>query len=470
MTRILRGALSLAMFAVFGAGALALSVLMLALRRPERCHALLRAAWCVQLWLFEALRLIRVDRGGLPDCRGCVVVANHPSLIDVVIMVALVPRTLFVAKRALKGNPVMSLIVRSMGFPDDERLPDAAKPYLEKGWNILIFPEGTRSPANGINPFRRGAAQVAIRCGAPVVAVTLMQSRRILGKDQKPWDMGRRRVVYSTDHSGPTVYAQRDGESIHAAAVRATAEIAALYERNRLSGGLRGVAAVVPVFNPEPVLPRLCEELLGNFGAVVVVDDGSVRSGELFRLLPAGVTLVRHARNTGKGAAMRTAMCRLLGRVEGAVFLDGDGQHDAGDAVRVATRMLETGRAVLGSRDLSGEGVPARSRAGNAWMAFFLRLFCGARVSDTQTGLRAVPGRLFGSLLELSGDRYEYEMRMLALLHIMGEGIEELPVKTIYPPDGRVSYHRPFRDSVRIWFGLLFAAVGLRLWRPAPSR
>jgi len=61
-------------------------------------------------------------------------------------------------------------------------------------------------------------------------------------------------------------------------------------------------------------------------------------------------------------------------------------------------------------------------------------------------------------------------MRMLALLHIMGEGIEELPVKTIYPPDGRVSYHRPFRDSVRIWFGLLFAAVGLRLWRPAPSR
>ena len=463
MSRLFRGALSLAMFVVFGVGALALSLPMLVLRRPDRCHALLRAAWRVQLWLFEVLRLIRVDRGGLPDCRGCVVVANHPSLIDVVIMVALVPRTLFVAKHGLKRNPVVSLIVRSMGFPDDERLPDAARPYLEKGWNILIFPEGTRSPANGINPFRRGAAQVAIRCGAPVVAVTLLPSYRILGKDQKPWEMGSRRVAYSTDHVGPTAYAPRDGESIHAAAVRATAEIAAIYERKRLSGGLRGVAAVVPVFNPEPVLPRLCEDLLADFGTVVVVDDGSVKSKESFRLLPAGVTLVRHVRNMGKGAAMRTAMCRLLGRVDGAVFLDGDGQHDVGDAVRVATRMLETGRTVLGSRDLSGEGVPARSRAGNAWMAFFLRLFCGARVSDTQTGLRAVPERLFGGLLELSGDRYEYEMRMLAMLHLMGEGIEELPAKTIYPPGGRVSYHRPFRDSVRIWFGLLFASVGFRL-------
>ena len=458
------------MFAVFGVGALALSLPVMALRRPERCHALLRAAWRVQLWLFEALRLIRVDRGGLPDCRGCVLVANHPSLIDVVIIVALVPRTLFVAKHGLRRNPVVSLIVRSMGFPDDERLPAVAKPYLDKGWNVLVFPEGTRSPANGTGPFRRGAAQVAIRCGAPVVAVTLLQSRRILGKDQRPWDMGRERVTYSTDHMGPTSYAPRDGETVHAAAVRATAEMAALYERRRLSRGLSGVAAVVPVFNPEPALPGLCEELLRSIGMVVVVDDGSVRSSEVFRRLPDGVTVVRHSRNRGKGAAMRTAMCRLVGRVEGVVFLDGDGQHDAGDAVRVAVRMLETGRTALGTRDLSGKAVPSGSRVGNACMSFFLRAFCGARVSDTQTGLRAVPERLVGSLLALSGDRYEYEMRMLAMLHIMGEGVEEVPVRTIYPPDGRVSYHRPFRDSVRIWFGLLFAAIGLRLGGPPVSR
>lgn len=466
MIRFVRGALSLSLFMLFGVGALFLSLLMLVLRRPDRCHAPLRASWRFTLWLFEVVRLIRVDRGGLPDCRGCVVVANHPSLIDVVILVALVPKLLFVAKHALKRNPVMALIVRSMGFPDDESLPEAARPYLERGWNLLIFPEGTRSPAGGLNPFRRGAAQVAIRCRAPMVAITLRQSRRILGKDQKPWDMGLRRVSYSTDYVGPTLYERGRGETLHAAAVRVTADIAALYSRPRISGGLRGVAAVIPVFNPEPALPSLCEALLGRFGAVVVVDDGSVESREAFAELPDGVTVLRHVRNLGKGAAMRTAMCRLFDRVDGAVFLDGDGQHDVADAVRVAERMLETGNAVLGTRDLSGKDVPSRSRVGNAWMSFFLRLFCGAKVSDTQTGLRAVPARLFGRLLELSGDRFEYEMRMLAMLHLAGEKIEEVPIRTIYQSVGRVTHHRMFRDSVRIWFGLLGASISQRASLP----
>ena len=451
------------MFGVFGAGALVLSAVMPLLRRPERCHCLVRASWRVVLWMFEALRLIRVDCGGLPDCRGAVLIANHPSLIDVVILVALVPKTLFVAKHALGRNPFLSLIVRSSALPDDERLPDVARPYLADGWNVLIFPEGTRSPAGGLGAFRRGAANLALRCGAPVVRVMMRQSYRILGKEQKPWDMGRSRVAYSTVSAEPLSFSRGSGESMHAAAVRATAELRSWYDPPRVSGdGLRSVAAVIPVFNPEPALRPLCLELVKRFGMVVVVDDGSVAAKEGFLGLPEGVVVLRHAKNRGKGAAMRTALCFLCGRVNGAVFLDGDGQHEASDAGLVAGKMLETGNAALGTRDLSAPGVPRRSRSGNAWMSFFLRIFCGARISDTQTGLRAVPSRLFGRLLALSGDKFEYEMRMLAMLHLSGERIEEVPVKTIYPESGRVSHHRPFRDSVRIWFGLAGAAVSCR--------
>ena len=444
------------MFGVFGVGALVLSAVMPLLRKPDRCHCLVRASWRAVLWMFEALRLIHVDRGGIPDCRGAVLIANHPSLIDVVILVALVPKTLFVAKHALGRNPFLSLIVRSAALPDDERLPDVARPYLRDGWNVLIFPEGTRSPAGGLGAFRRGAANLALRCQAPVVRVMMRQSYRLLGKDQKPWDMGRSRVFYSTVAAEPIAFSKGPDESMHAAAVRATAELRSWYDSPRLSGdGTRGVAAVIPVFNPEPALEPLCRELVKAFGAVVVVDDGSISSKDGFLGLPEGVEVVRHAKNLGKGAAMRTALCRLRGRVDGAVFLDGDGQHEVADAVRVAEEMLRTGNAVLGVRDLSAPHVPRRSRSGNAWMSFFLRLFFGARVSDTQTGLRAVPARLFDALLALSGDRFEYEMRMLALLHVSGERIEELPVRTIYPESGRVSHHRPFRDSVRIWFGLV---------------
>ena len=225
MARVARGCISLALFAVFGAGALVLSAAMPLLRRPDRCHPLLRATWRVLLWAFETFRLIRVERGGVPNCRGCVVVANHPSLIDVVILVALAPRMLPVAKHGLKSNPFMSLIVRNACLPDDETLPSAARRHLEAGWNVLVFPEGTRSPASGIGRFRRGAAQTALRCGAPFVCVSLRPSRRILGKDQKPWDMGDETVVYSTACTGPLPAATQDGESLHAAAVRLSGEM-----------------------------------------------------------------------------------------------------------------------------------------------------------------------------------------------------------------------------------------------------
>ena len=220
MNRILRGCLSLSLFAFFGAGALVLSAAMPFLGRPDRCHPLLRWPWRALLWLFEVTRIVRVDRSGIPDCRGCVLVANHPSLIDVVILVALVPRTLPVAKHGLKSNPFVSFIVRNACLPDDETLPDVSRAYLEKGWNVLVFPEGTRSPASGIGRFRRGAMQVALRCGAPVVCVSLRQSRRILGKDQKPWDMGDRVVEYSTACMGPVPAVCGEDESFHAAASR----------------------------------------------------------------------------------------------------------------------------------------------------------------------------------------------------------------------------------------------------------
>lgn len=217
---------------------------------------------------------------------------------------------------------------------------------------------------------------------------------------------------------------------------------------------LADVAAVIPVFNPEPALPKLCEELSRVFGTVVIVDDGSVNSLERFAMLPKGVVVLRHSRNMGKGRAIKTALGWLDGKAAGAVFVDGDGQHDPVDAAEIAVSMLDKGCVTLGSRNLSEKGVPAASRIGNACMAFFLRLFAGAKVSDTQTGLRAIPARLFGCLAKVRGEKFEYEMNVLAALHFAGERICEVPVRTIYPDGERVSHHRPFRDSVRIWFSL----------------
>ena len=226
-TEFLRGAAALALFAVFGAGALAVSPLMLVLRRPDRAQPVIRTLWRLVARLFVGAGLIGIDRGNLTPVRGAVVVANHPTLIDVVLIVALVPRTLYVAKHALKGNPFLSAIVRATALPDDATLPDVAAPFLKAGWNVLIFPEGTRTPRDGKASLKRGAAQLAIRAQAPVVCVRETLTRRILAKGQRPWDMGDKRVTFSFRMSEPISPAAADSSSPHAAAVRLTDEIRA---------------------------------------------------------------------------------------------------------------------------------------------------------------------------------------------------------------------------------------------------
>lgn len=199
-----RGAVSLVLFALYGLGALAISPIMLALRNPRLCQPVVRGVWTPLLWLFEVTRLIKVERGNLGPMDGTIIVANHPSLIDVVIISVIVPKTLYVAKHALLKNPFMSAIVRNTSLPDDERLTEAAAPYLAEGWNVLVFPEGTRSPCPGeLRDFHRGAAQLALRTGAKVVCVGVGMTRRILGKNQPPWDMGSDRVVYSFQADEP---------------------------------------------------------------------------------------------------------------------------------------------------------------------------------------------------------------------------------------------------------------------------
>ena len=229
-----RGAISLSLFFLFGVGALCLAPLMVVLRDHRRCQPVVRATWRFAAWMFEATGLIRVRSSGLDGVSGSIVVANHPSLIDVVLLTALVPRTLYVAKHALLGNPFLSMIVRHTALPDDALLPEVAAPYLESGWNVLIFPEGTRSPRpDALGEFRRGAAQLALRTGAGVVCVSLRMSRAILGKRQKPWDMGHERVEYSFSAAPPLHVALDGSRGLRPQAAALTEEI-----RTRILGGI----------------------------------------------------------------------------------------------------------------------------------------------------------------------------------------------------------------------------------------
>ena len=220
------------------------------------------------------------------------------------------------------------------------------------------------------------------------------------------------------------------------------------------------IALVIPVCDPDETrFPPLVGRLREDFAHIVVVDDGSARGHAAFDVVRGGVDAVLvHETNRGKGAALRTAFAWVrenLPNLAGVVTVDGDGQHAPDDVRRVAEELAREphGGLVLGVRSFAGN-VPFRSRLGNFWTRGLFRFLTGLAVSDTQTGLRGIPAALLPRLLAIPGDRYEYEIRMLADARRHPAPPREVPVRTIYLDGNASSHYRPLRDTFRTQLAL----------------
>lgn len=218
------------------------------------------------------------------------------------------------------------------------------------------------------------------------------------------------------------------------------------------------VAAVVPSLNPTPQLQSTIDGLLAvGFTDVILVNDGSSPETLCFFQAAAqspAVTLLAHPVNRGKGAAMKTAFTWLLEHhphCAGVVTVDGDGQHHPEDAMHCAQQMLTRECVILGCRDFSRPEVPPRSRAGNRITRAVFKIFCGMTLSDTQTGLRAIPWRYLPALAAVAGERYEYETNMLLALKDQHIPYHETAIRTIYLEENRGSHFQTVRDSWRIY-------------------
>jgi putative flippase GtrA len=230
------------------------------------------------------------------------------------------------------------------------------------------------------------------------------------------------------------------------------------------------LAVLIPAYNPDQRLWDLVEELRrgGRFAAIIVVDDGSRADCQplLARLaaLP-GVTVLHHAVNLGKGAALKTGLnhfCWTMPRACGVVTADADGQHLPADLRRVAQRLAESPDSlVLGTRRLAGTA-PLRSRLGNLVTKYVFWGLAGKKLDDTQSGLRGIPQQLARQLLRLKSSGYEFELDMLVHCRRVGVPIVTCPIATVYLEGNRSSHFHPLGDSLRIYGVLLrFIAASL---------
>ena len=136
--------------------------------------------------------------------------------------------------------------------------------------------------------------------------------------------------------------------------------------------------------------------------------------------------------------------------------MDADGQHLPDDMEKLLMKAAAEPMAlIVGSRTID-RNVPWKSRMGNLITRRIFRMKTGVEVLDTQTGLRAFSTRLLDFMLDIEGERYEYEMNVLVTCAKANIPIIEVPIETIYHDKGNsCSHFRKVRDSVRIYRQLL---------------
>ncbi|MGN0505006.1 MAG: glycosyltransferase [Lachnospiraceae bacterium] len=222
---------------------------------------------------------------------------------------------------------------------------------------------------------------------------------------------------------------------------------------------LKNITIVLPSLNPDHKLIDVVDGVLAQgFSDIVIVNDGSDEQHmEPFRQLESypSCTILTHEVNKGKGRALKTAFAYCLANrpdSSGVITIDGDNQHHPEDIVACAKAMLEQKTCViLGVRDFSLPDVPAKSRLGNTLTKTVFRIACGIKISDTQTGLRAIPSCYLKDMLHMDGERFEYETNMLLEMKSRHIPFSEVPIRTIYIEENASSHFHPIRDSIKIY-------------------
>jgi len=188
-------------FTVFGLGGLLLSLVVYPLQKiliVDKAQQKVVARHTVHhtfrmfVSLMSILGVTRFDLAQaeqLKNIEGQLVLANHPSLIDVVVLISYIPNADCVVKTNLFSNFFLRGVFKNTGYisnGDPEGLLEECKNTLSKGNNLIVFPQGTRTKVGEKLKFKRGAANIAVRCQASISAVILSMEPSTLTKSE-PW-------------------------------------------------------------------------------------------------------------------------------------------------------------------------------------------------------------------------------------------------------------------------------------------
>ncbi|MBN2159555.1 MAG: glycosyltransferase family 2 protein [Spirochaetes bacterium] len=215
-------------------------------------------------------------------------------------------------------------------------------------------------------------------------------------------------------------------------------------------------AIIIPVYNHEQRVADVVRGALKLGFPVFVVDDGSTDATYERVKDMAGVSIIRHEKNRGKGAAIKTGFASAAATADWAITIDADGQHNPEDALGLIRAIPSAAGAMLrrpiiiGMREnMTGNDVPWTSSFGRGFSNFWVRASGGPVVSDSQSGFRIYPLPEC-TRLTVRANRFQFEVEILAKAGWLGFPVIEAPVSVSYTPGTpRISHFRPFVDFWR---------------------
>lgn len=251
--RVSRSIGQITLFTVFGLYGALMSVLIVPAYsvfvrdRARRAHGIRRLMYYMMRTYVGSMRafgLIDLEVSGLErvPAPGSLLVANHPSLIDALILLGYVKDGVVVAKRSLQVNPFTWGGIRGADYvvnADPQALIEECCARIAAGETLVLFPECTRTADDGVIRLRRGAAHIAVRSGCPVIPVTIEFSEPLLNKKSRWWLAPKVRPrVRVLGHAAidPAQFLP-DGRSVSLAARALTEHLRELYVRELASRG-----------------------------------------------------------------------------------------------------------------------------------------------------------------------------------------------------------------------------------------
>ena len=210
----------------------------------------------------------------------------------------------------------------------------------------------------------------------------------------------------------------------------------------------RDVCVIVPCYNEGETIGRIVRAAKFHVRDVIVVDDCST-DDTAAEARNAGAIVVRHQRNQGKGAALKTGFTEAAKRQFcGAVTLDGDGQHDTTE-IPVFIEAYDRGDCdmVLGNRMDNTRTMPFVRRITNRFTSWAISRMVGVPMRDTQCGFRLI-GLEFWKAVRLNSCRFDLESEILIKACRGGARIKQVNIRTIYFGTDK-SKINPLTDTLR---------------------